>query len=145
LVSTHRECGRVERERDMASIYEAGDCCVYCGEDTSFGSGRFVNRISASVDVASSYIADEPEAADFIEVEGFACAECMEQECDGCDQPIALDDDYRTEHGVYHYTCLTPNLMAEHAALYASNEEDAEEMIAEFSSHYEAMAQVTPN
>jgi hypothetical protein len=122
----------------MSTIYEAGDCCVYCGEDTSFGSGRFVNRVVASVDVASSYIADEPEAADFLEVEGYACAECFEQDCDTCGEPIALDEDYRTNSGVHHYECLSVELMAEHVALYAASSEEAEGMMAVFLEHHNA-------
>ena len=73
--------------------------CVHCGEDTSFGSGRFVNRIPAE--------------------DGYACAECMAIECDRCDEMIALDEDITPdncgnsesafEDGAYrvHYDCLT--------------------------------------
>jgi len=75
--------------------------CVHCGEDTSFGSGRFVNRIPAD--------------------DGYSCAECMAIECDRCDEPIPLDEDI-TPYDVYpeadgvgfsdgnyrvHYECLT--------------------------------------
>ena len=129
----------------MAHIYEVDGLCVYCGKDVTFGSGRFVNRVVASIDMEDSFLADEPEAADFSIVEGYACAECFEMPCDECGDPIALDEDYRANGGAYHYDCLTPELMAMHAADYASNAEDAEEMIAEFASHYEAMAQVTSN
>ena len=47
--------------------------CVRCGKDTSFGSGRFVNRIPSE--------------------DGYACAKCMELDCDRCDKPIPLDED----------------------------------------------------
>ena len=40
--------------------------CTSCGEDTSFGSGRFVNRIPAD--------------------DTYMCAECQMVECDMCDE-----------------------------------------------------------
>lgn len=40
------------------------DKCRDCGEDTSFGSGKFVNRIPAD--------------------DGWVCAECMLFDCDEC-------------------------------------------------------------
>ena len=40
--------------------------CISCGEDTSFGSGRFVNRIPAD--------------------DNYMCAECQMVECDMCDE-----------------------------------------------------------
>lgn len=40
---------------------DIGNKCIYCFEDTSFGSGRFVNRIPA----------------DDGEHEGYACSECQ--------------------------------------------------------------------
>ena len=83
-----------------------GDNCVYCLKDTSFGSGRFVNRIPAGTD----------------DYDGYACPECMETECDRCDKMIGIDEDvtvdvvhkkgtvevdtlYRTER--VHWDCLT--------------------------------------
>jgi hypothetical protein len=127
----------------MSRIYEVEGLCVYCGEDVTFGSGRFVNRVVAYIAVEDSFLADEPEAADFSLVEGYACAGCFEMPCDECGDPIALDEDYRTNSGVYHYDCLTPELMAEHAALYALDSEDAEEMISAFLTHYESVAKAT--
>ena len=53
------------------------DPCVFCGEATAWGSGRYVNRVPADNGVD----------------EGFACAECMEMDCDRCDKPIPLDED----------------------------------------------------
>jgi len=47
-----------------------GNNCVSCGHDTSFGSGRFVNRIPASV---SSGIDEE-------EREGYMCQQCYEED-----------------------------------------------------------------
>ena len=48
--------------------------CIACGEDTSFGSGRFVNRIPA----------------DDGKKDGFLCAECQSVECGYC-HALVLD------------------------------------------------------
>lgn len=63
------------------------DPCVYCGEPTAFGSGRFVNRIPAD-----TYDDETGEYRD-----GFACAECLAFDCNDCDQPIPLDEDIYVE------------------------------------------------
>ena len=55
----------------MSELVDIGNLCVHCGEDTSFGSGRFVNRISA----------DDGEKI------GYMCADCQCIECDRCGQP----------------------------------------------------------
>ena len=64
------------------------DPCVYCGERTCFGSGRFVNRLGVD--------------------DGWGCAECSGYECDKCDKQIYLDEDItdKTEEGHYHPACL---------------------------------------
>ncbi len=53
-----------------------GEYCVYCREDTSAGSGKYVNRIPA--DTSISY------GDTHIYIDGFACAECMSVECEEC-------------------------------------------------------------
>jgi hypothetical protein len=61
--------------------------CIYCGESTAMGDGKFVNRISAD--------------------DGWACAECAGYECDECHENIYLDCEVRVEYedsdGNYHY------------------------------------------
>ena len=47
--------------------------CVSCGEDTTFGSGRFVNRIPAD--------------------DGYMCSECASYECCRCGKLIGFDED----------------------------------------------------
>lgn len=73
---------KVDTENDQVI-----DPCVYCGESTSFGSGRFVNRIGVD--------------------DGWGCAECSGYECDECEQQIYIDCEirveYTDEHGEYHY------------------------------------------
>tara|TARA_Y100000310_G_C20109065_1_gene546265 strand:- start:250 stop:435 length:186 start_codon:yes stop_codon:yes gene_type:complete len=50
-------------------IKDIGNKCVECFEDTSFGSGKFVNRIPAGTD----------------DYEGYLCPDCQEvEECYAC-------------------------------------------------------------
>jgi hypothetical protein len=47
---------------------DIGNLCTHCHNDTSFGSGRFVNRIPSTTD-------DE---------DGYMCAECQSEKCGNC-------------------------------------------------------------
>ena len=82
---------------------DIGDKCVECLRPTSFGTGLYVNRISADND---KYL-------------GWLCSECNWYECDRCDEKIYCDEDI-TAYDVYgenkdfsdgayrvHYECLT--------------------------------------
>jgi len=95
----------------MSNTYDAGDLCVYCGKDTSWGSGRFVNRLAAGADIESAVWLEPTEREGFDFIDGFACAECMEQECARCGKGIALDEDYDVWEENWlervHYECLT--------------------------------------
>ena len=84
----------------MREVNDVGDKCVYCGEDTSFGSGRFVNRIPADANWESCNQEGKVVYKDGEYRDGYACAECMAIECDRCDQLIALDEDF-TPHDVF--------------------------------------------
>lgn len=81
-------------------MINTGDRCIYCGEDTKFGSGRFVNRVPAGssrdmLDEKSPwYDADSQE-----EIEGVACAECMAMPCDKCGELIPMDEDVNDAEG----------------------------------------------
>ena len=68
-------------------VIHLGDKCVDCRQDTSFGSGRFVNRIPASVDRQTRH-------GEWIGLEGYQCAECREMECEGKDCDYMVLDDY---------------------------------------------------
>jgi hypothetical protein len=59
------------------------DPCVYCGESTAFGFGKFVNRLPVD--------------------DGWGCAECSGFECDGCEKQIYLDSDVTDSNGEGHY------------------------------------------
>lgn len=55
----------------MTDLITATELCVSCGHDTSFGSGRFVNRIPSD--------------------DGYMCVECQGMKCDRCG---AVTEDY---------------------------------------------------
>ena len=95
---------------------DIGDYCVECLQSTAFGTGRFVNRISADRDV-------EDEKGNYLgRRDGWLCPECNFTECDRCDKKIYCDEDF-TPYDVYrpdefvdefddgafrvHYECLT--------------------------------------
>ena len=63
-----------------------GDYCVECLQSTVFGTGKFVNRISADRDVydGDKYIGNR---------EGWLCSDCNWHECDRCDEKIYCDED----------------------------------------------------
>ena len=60
-----------------------GDLCVWCGDDTAFGSGKFVNRITVYTDIENTTWGEnidiELENA-YTHVEGYGCEECYEGE-----------------------------------------------------------------
>ena len=78
---------------------DIGDECVDCRQDTSFGSGRFVNRIPAFV--------DREVDGKWLELDGYLCAECREMECEGKDCDYMVLDDYTMIDGyVLCDTCV---------------------------------------
>lgn len=76
-------------------IKDLGNLCIDCKEDTSFGSGKFVNRITA----------------DDGKVSGFMCADCQMVECDSCKQKVY---EYETsEQGAWYCidNCYKPETL----------------------------------
>lgn len=51
------------------------DMCVYCGENTAMGSGRFVNRIGA--DTTVTFTLPNGTDVDF-DLDGWMCSECQD-------------------------------------------------------------------
>jgi len=43
----------------MTEIIDIGNLCTHCHKDTSFGSGRFVNRIPSETETESGYMCPE--------------------------------------------------------------------------------------
>jgi hypothetical protein len=64
-----------------------GSFCVECLQSTAFGTGRFVNRISADRDVYN----EEGEVIG--RRDGWLCPECNFTECDRCDEKIYCNED----------------------------------------------------
>lgn len=56
-----------------------GNLCVWCRQDTSFGSGKFVNRIPVTTTVANLPYHIFWEEDD-TEVEGYGCEECYAED-----------------------------------------------------------------
>jgi len=80
--------GEQEYTPASTTTAEVVDPCVYCGESTAFGYGKFVNRLSVD--------------------DGWGCAECSGFNCDICDTQIPVDADVtdKYEDGHYHQHCL---------------------------------------
>jgi hypothetical protein len=70
------------------TMKDVGDKCVYCGVDTSYGSGNFVNRIPAGTETE----------------EGYMCPNCQMVECDECGMDT-LDYEMKPEGGVICSDC----------------------------------------
>jgi len=99
---------------------DIGNNCVYCNKDTSFGSGKFVNRIPADADCEMEDSEGNIIFQDGQYRDGYACTECMVIECDRCDEMVSLHEDI-TAQDVFgieadtfkdrayrvHYDCLT--------------------------------------
>jgi hypothetical protein len=102
------------------SIKNVDNLCVECGEDTSFGSGRFVNRIPADRDLDEDSPFKNLIKEGYSQVDGYLCPECTSEECDRCKNLIALDEqigqgcfEFQTGQGFYDdswmvcWDCLT--------------------------------------
>lgn len=65
-------------------MLEMGDLCAWCGENTAFGSGKFVNRIPVITNLEMTAWAEDPKYLhldDMTEVECYGCEACyMEDE-----------------------------------------------------------------
>jgi hypothetical protein len=53
----------------VVEVINIGDKCVECGEDTAFGTGKFINRIPAEVQ----------ESADHDRIDGYMCGDCVSE------------------------------------------------------------------
>ena len=61
-------------------VLDAGNQCVWCNEDTSMGSGKFVDRISVSTYAQAVDWLEDKDKALYDFVEGYGCVECYEEE-----------------------------------------------------------------
>lgn len=60
---------------------DLGQLCVDCGEDTSAGSGKWVDRIPKDTDVEMTLAGGKVIN---INVDGYECAECQMIKCEIC-------------------------------------------------------------
>lgn len=58
-----------------ARALDIGDLCVDCGEDTSPGSGRFVNRYPAD-SIVEVVLPNARHSLDLL-IEGYRCPDCQ--------------------------------------------------------------------
>ena len=117
----------------METYADLGDLCVYCGESTALGTGRFVNRISAYVD--SSAVAESVRAQfpDMVFFEGYACSECTAYTCDGCGDTVPLDYEYRVGDDYYHLGCVPDEAsLRQYAGEYDLSPDEYEDLRAEW-------------
>jgi hypothetical protein len=74
---------------------DIGQLCIDCGENTSAGSGKWVDRIPA--DRNTELILDGGKTIQ-VNVDGYECAECQMIECDVCGELTleynTISDDY---------------------------------------------------
>ena len=59
----------------MAEILDIGNLCTHCFNDTSFGSGRFVNRIPSGTDKYDGYMCYECQW--YPEIDDTDCSVCF--------------------------------------------------------------------
>jgi hypothetical protein len=88
IIQRHED--RTVSVKEVLKLQASGvvDPCVYCGESTAFGAGRFVNRIPADRQCYSSGAG----------VDGYACNECMTPPfCEECGVNPPNDDHFRCE------------------------------------------------
>ena len=112
---------------------DMGDVCIECYQDTSFGSGYFVNRLPADRMVEDD---DGNETGQRI---GYLCTKCSQIPCDRCGEGIYIDEDI-TCHDLYgfekaefddgayrvHEHCLTKEEKKKFDEVYAEDESDYE-------------------
>lgn len=61
---------------------DIGTRCVWCGDDTAFGSGKFVNRIPVTTDFENTTYAESMSLSvmGYTLVEGYGCEACYEDD-----------------------------------------------------------------
>jgi len=67
---------------DVIKTIDIKDLCSHCGEDTKWGSGRYVNRIPSD---SMWEVETSGGKSICINVDGWMCEECQQMPCDKCD------------------------------------------------------------
>ncbi len=67
----------------MENTLDIGNYCAWCQQDTSFGSGRFVNRIPVATDIENTPWNEsiEPDHT-YTGLIGYGCEACYNDEGD---------------------------------------------------------------
>ena len=63
-------------------IINRGNMCLDCRKDTSFGTGRFVNRTPSETDKERGYLCKNCEDKFYLDA-GIVCLNCDEQSLEG--------------------------------------------------------------
>ena len=58
---------------------DIGDLCTHCGQDTSFGTGLFVNRIPSGADARMVLDGGPDDVYLDVMLEGYLCPECQKE------------------------------------------------------------------
>ena len=86
---------------------DIGERCTHCGDDVSFGSGKFINRIPsvASAESASEWLVGWRT---HIMLDGYMCAECQCLDCETCGKPVWIDEEVDDADGFHHHAVCLP-------------------------------------
>ena len=70
----------MNRHLDKKFNIDIGDLCTECGDDTSYGSGKWANRIAST---AGGQIQVNHTDIAYVEVDGWMCKACLGDD-EGC-------------------------------------------------------------
>lgn len=85
-------------------LINIGNKCVFCMEDTSAGSGKFVNRIGAD----SLWFVEASNGERFsVNVDGYMCEDCQTLECSECND-MTTQYEYSANGDVICTECVAP-------------------------------------
>ncbi len=73
-----------QEKMEPALIFDIGNLCTHCGEDTSFGSGKFVDRIPSEGDGNLTIVNNNNVIA--VTLSGYMCTDCRIDQCQQCGQ-----------------------------------------------------------
>lgn len=110
-------------EKHFHSTNEVKDPCVFCGESTAPGGMNHVDtsdiesvrNLINNIPLMNPKFLNRVPADNYDEEtgkykDGYACADCMSRDCDGCGKKIPLDEDVQDEYGNrFHHSCLAPS------------------------------------
>ena len=78
---------------------DIGDQCTHCGDNTAFGTGLFVNRIPSGTDGILVLTGGNADVRISVQVDGYMCADCQQDEDDKEFDDSDVDCFYNDEEG----------------------------------------------